>query len=65
VPKEARRRLGKTDVEYRAIYVAKCAEGIYVLHVFDKRARRTPLRDIQIARSRFHELQAQRAKSRR
>jgi phage-related protein len=36
--------------EYRVIYVARCAEGIYVLHAFEKRTRKTRRADIEIAR---------------
>ena len=39
--------------EYRAIYVAKYIEAIYVLHAFEKRSRRTRQGDIELARSRF------------
>jgi phage-related protein len=37
--------------EYRVIYVARFAEGIYVLHAFEKRERATRRLDIEIARS--------------
>jgi phage-related protein len=35
---------------YRVIYVARFAEGIYVLHAFEKRTRKTRRADIEIAR---------------
>jgi phage-related protein len=37
-------------VEYRVMYVARFAEGIYVLHAFEKRTRQTRRADIEIAR---------------
>jgi hypothetical protein len=40
------------------LYVAKFAEAVYVLHAFEKRTRRTPQRDVGLARQRFHELLA-------
>lgn len=36
--------------EYRAIYVAKFKDAVYVLHCFLKKTRKTPLKDIQLAR---------------
>ena len=42
--------------EYRALYVAKFAESIYVLHAFEKRTRRTSARDLALARARYREL---------
>jgi phage-related protein len=37
-------------------YVAKFSEGIYVLHAFHKKTRRTPKTDIELARRRFSHL---------
>ncbi len=39
--------------EWRVIYVARLAEAVYVLHAFQKRARRTPRQDIELARKRY------------
>jgi phage-related protein len=47
-----------TGAEHRVCYVARFAEGIYVLHVFEKRTRKTPARDIELARTRWRELLA-------
>ena len=41
---------------YRLIYVAKFAEAIYVLHAFEKKVRKTPKADIDLARTRFRAL---------
>ncbi|MEA2563898.1 MAG: hypothetical protein QOH06_5402 [Acidobacteriota bacterium] len=45
-----------TGVEHRIFYVAKFAEGIYVLHAFEKRTRQTPHRDIELAQERYQEI---------
>lgn len=45
-----------TGTEHRVFYVARFAEGVYVLHVFEKRTRKTSKRDVALARSRFREL---------
>ena len=42
--------------EYRVPYVAKCAEGIYVLHAFVKKTQKTPRRELEIARQRAKEV---------
>ena len=42
-----------TGREHRIFYVAKFAEGIYVLHAFEKRTMRTPQRDVRLAPDRF------------
>ena len=41
---------------YRLIYVAKFSEAIYVLHAFEKKSRKTPKLDIELARTRFRAL---------
>ena len=45
-----------TGLEHRVLYVAKFTEGIYVLHAFEKRTRKTPERHLEIARARFRTL---------
>lgn len=49
-----------TELEHRVLYVAKFAEGVYVLHAFEKRARKTPQRDLNLARERYRALIAKR-----
>src|SRR5438874_13039528 len=44
-----------TLLEHRVIYASKFEEAIYVLHAFEKRARKTPDRDLEIARRRLAE----------
>ena len=38
---------------FRVIYVAKFTEAVYVLHVFQKKARKSPPADIELARTRY------------
>jgi phage-related protein len=42
--------------EYRVFYIAKYAEGVYVLHAFEKRTRQTRQADIDLARKRLSDL---------
>ena len=46
----------RTGEAFRVIYVAKFAEAVYVLHAFQKKARKTPKPDIDLARQRFRDL---------
>jgi phage-related protein len=41
---------------FRVIYIAKFPEAVYVLHAFQKKARKTPKADVELARRRFREL---------
>ena len=45
-----------TGLEHRVFYIAKFSEGIYVLHAFQKKTRKTPRREIELARHRLHEV---------
>ena len=47
---------------HRVFYVARFAEGIYVLHAFEKRTRKTAKSDIALARGRFRDLLERRRK---
>jgi len=42
-----------TGLEHRVLYVARFAEGIYVLHAFEKGSRKTAKSDIALARHRL------------
>jgi phage-related protein len=44
------------------LYIAKFAEAVYVLHAFEKRTRRTPKEDLDLARQRLRLLIDQRAR---
>ena len=46
----------RTSREHRVIYIAKFEEGVYVLHAFEKKTRRTAKTDIDAARSRLREV---------
>lgn len=41
---------------FRAIYVAKFADAIYVLHCFQKKTRKTSKTDLDLAAKRYKEL---------
>ncbi len=45
-----------TARENRVIYIAKFAEAIYVVHAFEKRGRKTPKRDLDLARHMLQQL---------
>jgi phage-related protein len=49
-----------TNGAYRIFYIATFLEAIYVLHVFEKKTRKTSQRDIQLGRERFKTLLAER-----
>jgi phage-related protein len=49
-----------TAVEHRVFYVAKFAEGVYVLHAFQKKTQQTAQQDIEIARERYQMVSKQR-----
>lgn len=52
-----------TGLEHRIFYVAKFAEGVYVLHAFEKRTKKTPQRELDLARDRFRALLRRRRKN--
>ncbi len=41
---------------YRAIYLSKVGDTIYVLHCFEKESRKTDRRDIEVARQRLKQV---------
>jgi len=47
---------------FRLIYVAKFAEAVYVLHAFQKKARKTAKADIELARTRYRAMLKDRKK---
>jgi len=49
-----------TGQEHRVFSVAKFEEGVYVLHAFEKKTRKTPKADLVVARSRLRELLSRR-----
>ena len=42
--------------EWRVIYVVKIRDGVYVLHAFQKKTRKTSRHDIDLARLRYKEI---------
>ena len=44
--------------EHRVIYIAKFEEAVCVLHAFEKKSRRTPGADLDLARARLKEIEA-------
>ena len=42
--------------EYRVLYLARFAEGVYVLHAFEKKTRQTRKADIELARRNLAEV---------
>jgi phage-related protein len=51
-----------TGVEHRIFDVAKFDEAVSVLHAFEKRTRRAPIRDVELARRRLADLNRRRAR---
>ena len=47
------------DGTFRIIYIATLEDHIYVLHAFDKKSRKTPQTDLELARKRLDKLRAQ------
>jgi phage-related protein len=45
-------------------YVARFEEGVYVLHAFEKRSRKTSAREIEVARVRLRDVLAVRRRGR-
>ncbi len=43
------------DGEHRIIYAAKHPEGIYILHAFRKKTRKTPQNDIEMVKKYFRQ----------
>lgn len=46
--------------EHRVFYVAKFAEGVYVLHAFEKKFQRTARADIELGQQRMRDVLAER-----
>jgi len=48
----------RTSVEHRVFYIAKFTEGVYVLHAFAKKTRRTAQSDIRLGQQRLRDVLA-------
>ena len=45
-----------TGVEHRVFFVAKFAEGVYILHAFVKKTRQVARPDLELARERYRDV---------
>ena len=52
----------RTGREHRLFYLAKFAEGIYVLHAFEKKSQKTATKDLELGRARYFEVLRHRRK---
>ena len=50
-------RVQEQSGAFRVIYIAKLKQFVYVLHCFQKKTQRTSKKDIDLAKSRFRELE--------
>jgi phage-related protein len=46
----------QTELAHRVFYIAMLEEAVYVLHVFEKKTRKTPAHEVQLARDRYRAL---------
>ena len=44
------------SIQHRVFYVAKFEEGVYVLHVFEKKTQKTSRHDIEVGRARYKQM---------
>src|SRR5512146_722461 len=49
-------RIHEAEGAFRVIYLATRSEGVYVLHCFQKKTRKTSKRDLALARKRFSKM---------
>ncbi len=49
-------RVRDDDGVYRVVYIAKLEDAVYVLHAFQKKARKTAKADLDLAKSRLQAL---------
>jgi phage-related protein len=50
-------RVQDSSGAFRCVYLAKRAEGIYVLHCFQKKTQKTSRHDLELAERRFRAIQ--------
>ena len=51
--------------EFRVLYVANLPEAVYVLSAFEKKTRKTPQRELELAADRFRSVAEERRRQRR
>ena len=56
-------RVAQNGNQYRAIYIAKFPEAIYVLHAFEKKTQKMPTHDMEIAKKQYKALLSGRKKN--
>ncbi len=49
-------KISEREGQFRVVYLIKRRDRIYVLHAFQKKARRTPQTEIELARQRIKEI---------
>lgn len=57
-------RVRDEDGAFRVLYVARFEDVVYVLHCFQKKTRKTPKRDLDLAANRYREVLKERADGR-
>lgn len=50
-------RVSCSDSWFRAFYVAKWEDAVYILHAFQKKTNETPLQDIKLGKKRYKQAQ--------
>ena len=49
-------RISDEAGQFRVIYIAKLKDAVFVLHCFQKKSQKTPLKDLDLASKRLSEL---------
>ena len=49
-------RISDETGQFRVIYIAKLKDAVFVLHCFQKKSQKTPLKDLDLASKRLREL---------
>ena len=49
-------RISDEAGQFRVIYIAKLKNAVFVLHCFQKKSQKTPLKDLDLASKRLREL---------
>lgn len=49
-------KVSEKEGQFRVVYLVRRRDRIYVLHAFQKKTRRTPKREIALAKKRFKEI---------
>lgn len=49
-------RIRDSGDAYRVVYVANRPDAVYVLHAFQKKPRKTPVKGLALARQRFQQI---------